>query len=490
MEGSDKPPPILAQIPQLESSSRPFLIVSIILAILAYIFGAYFIQIGEASDWNEIRCQPHIMPIASLYGYDTQENFNYCMNAQFADQAKQYMGPVYQLFGGFVGVLGTLVEVSQRVKLAFATMYGGVQTIMQEFTERLKMFFIRIEVMSQRMKMLMYRIYSVMFAVIFMATSGLTAVSNFGGTALFSVIDTFCFDPITPIYIERKGYKGIVSICNVQLGDVLEDGGKVTSLFSFLADGQAMVSLGDPRSGEKPVLVSTNHYVFYNDKWMRADEHPLAEPAGIWGGGKESPLICLNTTTNCIPIGGFLFRDYDETATAHAEAIRDVHSRLNGSAAGALCTEFGTGWTELLPSMSPLMKVRMANGNWRISVGVELGDALAAGTAAANTDASANIVVGKITHYIHQVCKLPFNGEYISAGTLLYERETSTWVRAGDIYRVYKLRFPLIFEGFITLPGSVIELEQGYIIRDYLEIATPETEGPYARALEAMNGVN
>jgi hypothetical protein len=469
---------------QLESSSKSFLIVTISLSIIAYIFGTYFIQLGEGSDWNEIRCQPHIMPIAGLYGYDVQENFNYCMNSQFNEQAKQYLGPVYQLFGGFVGVLGTLVEVSQKVKLAFATMFGGVKTIMQEFTERLKLFFIRIEVMSQRMKMLMYRVYSVMFAVIFMATSGLTAVSNFGGTVLFDVIDTFCFDPTTAIHIQRKGFEGVVSISNVQLGDVLGDGGKVTSVFSFLADGQAMVRLCDSRDCADGVLVSTNHYVQFNDKWIRSDEHPLADPAGRWAGGTAAPLICLNTTTNCIPINGFLFRDYDETAAAHYEAIRDIHEKLNGSQE-PFRTQFGAGWTELLPSVSPLTKVRGSSGSkaWRTAIGIDLGDTLAGGS-----DASANVVVGKISHFVHQVCKLPYNGNYVGAGTLIYERDSDCWARAGDIYPVYKLQFPLIFNSFITLPGSVIELEHDYLIRDYLEIASPDTEAPYARALAALNG--
>ena len=200
MEGSQSL--IAAKLSPIDSNIKPFLFITILLVIIAYIFGTYFIQLGEGSDWSKIRCQPHIMPIASLYGYDTAENFNYCMSASFNEQAKEHLGPVYQLFGGFVGVLGTLVETSQKVKLAFATMFGGVQTIMQEFTERLKLFFIRIEIMGQRMKMMMYRIYATMFAVIFMATSGLTAVKNFGGTVLFDVIDTFCFAPETEIYVE------------------------------------------------------------------------------------------------------------------------------------------------------------------------------------------------------------------------------------------------------------------------------------------------
>ena len=414
------------------------------------------------------------MPIASLYGYDTAENFNYCMNASFNSQAKEHLGPVYQLFGGFVGVLGTLVETSQKVKLAFATMFGGIQTIMQEFTERLKIFFIRIEVMAQRMKMMMYRIYASMFAVIFMATSGLTAVKNFGGTLLFDVIDTFCFAPETEIYVEGRG---VIEIRDVQLGDVLCNGESVLSVFRFLADGQAMVRFdGGSNSSSKPIIVSTNHYVAHDGRWIRADQHPAAEPVAPWAGGCARPLICLNTTSNCIPMGhGLVFRDYDETATAHADVMRDVHLRLNGGAsASSYKSRYGDTWTELYPSVDPTAIVKLWNGTRR-ACDVKLGSRAADGS----------IIVGRIRHQVREICALPY-GEYVGAGTLVYMEGTQEWLRAGNMWQVIKLAKPIVFESFITLPGSIIELTSGYKLRDYLEIPEQAMEERYAAALAEM----
>ena len=418
------------------------------------------------------------MPFASLYGHNTSDNFNYCMKSSFDIQAKEYLGPVYSTFGGFIGVLSVLVEMSKKVKLAFATMYGGVVTVMQEFTERIKQFFIRIEIMAQRMRMLMNRVYATMFAVIFMAMSGLTAVTNFGGTVLFDVIDTFCFDPDTLIYVKRPENSddsaSYVAIRDVQIGDVLADGSHVTSTFQFNADGQAMVELPGGVNGQ-PVLVSTNHYLLHDRTWIRSDAHPAALAAPKWHGGVQRPLICLNTSSNRIPIGRHIFRDYDETSLAHKKAIEAANIQLNGSSAADIKTAFGDKWTELYPSISPTTQVRLRNGSLRSASAVVLGDIMTTG----------DQVVGILQHLLTEICQLP-TGELVGAGTLIYNTHTNVWVRAGDIYAVHKSS-PIIYNSFITLPGSKIELASGVFLRDYLEIASKDTEGPYTAALAALS---
>jgi hypothetical protein len=53
------------------------------------------------------------------------------------------------------------------------------------------------------------------------------------------------------------------------------------------------------------------------------------------------------------------------------------------------------------------------------------------------------------------------------------------------MYTVHKIA-PTIFHSFITLPGSKIELASGVFLRDYLEIASRDTEAPYSAALATL----
>lgn len=454
--------------PEKTSSVKPVLILIVILGVLAYFLGEGFAFAGEKADWNEIRCQPHILPIASLYGYDTQENFNYCMTANFNSQVGGHLSPIYTMFGGFSAVLMNLVESAKRLKLGFATMYGGIQTILAEFQERLKMFFIQIRIGTQRMKMLMSRIYSTFYSIIFMSMSGLTALRNFTGTTLFSVIDTFCFSPDTRVTITGRG---TIQIWQVRVGDVFEDGPTVTATFQFLADGQEMCAL--PGDHEHPLIVSTNHYLAYNGTWIRAGDHPDAKPWGTWSGGQVCPIICLNTTDHTLPVGGYIFRDYDETDEPNYRFMASMHKALNANT--QFQTSYKHSWNELCPSVNGNTEVLMADGKYKRAREIQLGEWLPAGR-----------VIGRIRMRVRDYVPLP-SGEEVGAGTLVWDTKTAQWLRAGDLYKTTELRGGYqLYEGFVVLPGSKLCTRGGYYLRDYMEIGADSMEEEYSAALTAM----
>jgi hypothetical protein len=108
----------------------------------------------------------------------------------------------------------------------------------------------------------------------------------------------FCFDPYTLVSTRD----GLIPMCGVRAGMILADGQVVQSVLEFDGHATPMVTIGSIR-------VSGNHKIVLDGKWIRVEDHPLAEPA------ESCPrLFCLNTEKHTIPIGGFLFKDYEETS--------------------------------------------------------------------------------------------------------------------------------------------------------------------------------
>ena len=102
-----------------------------------------------------------------------------------------------------------------------------------------------------------------------------------------------------------------------------------------------------------------------------------------------------------------------------------------------------------------------------------------------------DVIAGRIQHIVTEICELPATGTHndqVAAGTLFFNSATNLWQRCGDLYPVRTVA-PTVFESFITLPGSRLELASGVFLRDYLEIASKDTEGPYAAALAALGAV-
>jgi len=314
------------------------------------------------------------------------------------------------------------------------------------------------------MKFLMGRVFAMMYGVIFMGMSGIKAGQNFSNTFLFQFLDTFCFDPDTPIEVVGKGS---IPIKDLRIGDILENGKeKVTATFKFVADGQPMVFF--PARNQNPgILVSTNHYLLHNGKWIKASEHPDALPANPWNGGKERPLICLNTNTHSFTLGGYKFKDYDESEEGDEEAMRKAEEILN-------CGKSTSKTTDSTMTFSPNTILKGKNGQLIPASQIVLGEELSHGT-----------VVGIVKKETVATCEI--DGVNMGLGTLVWLPSKNSWIRAGDLVVIEEnskiLQNPETYYSFVVSPSAIIETSSGLIVRDYVEVHSPDMESSYSEAL-------
>lgn len=428
--------------------------------LLLFILTSIWVGMMSAADveeikknWPKYRCRPSVMPFASLYGHPTAENFNFCLNNMFGTEMAQALGPVFQILGTIVTTLVTLVEVANSLRVQFATMMGGINGLFQNFADRFKQLMSTVQMSVYRIKLLMGRLYGTFFALIYMSIAGMTAMTNFTDSVLFDFLDTFCFDPDTPVEIVGKGS---IAVKDVVIGDVFErTGSRVTAAFQFAADGQAMVELPGG------ILVSTNHYVYSLGKWIHAGEHPHAVPKGPWTGGHERPLICFNTSDHQIPIGHFTFLDYDETEEGDQETMAWIETRLNGVPSNKERSYLYT--TCFHPSTYVVLK----DGSQKRLDQICLGDELSTGR-----------VVGVLQKETDAFCKLS-TGERVAPGSAVW-KETS-WVRAGDLIPPIRYESPQIYRNLVVLGTASLETASGVFLRDYVEVHSPDSEQFYAK---------
>jgi hypothetical protein len=435
-----------------------FIITLIFIGII--VGSSSLIDIEEVkSNWQKYRCRPDVMLMAKVYGHDANENLEYCLKNGFDNRAAKAMGPFYIFLAKFVSILVTLLDSINSIRMTFATIVGTATKIFSEFSMRIRSFLYRIQIVALRIKYLMGRIGATMTSLMFMGASGIKATQNFGNTFLFNFLDTFCFDPETPVSIVSKG---IIPIKDVKIGDVFTKGGDiVTSTFQFFADGQDMVKL----SGD--IIVSTNHYLLHKGKWIQARDHPEATPITPWSGGFEKPIICLNTNTHQFPVGTYTFRDYDETEEADYETMKNVlqslnnkHSEISNFVNYDTCCHKNT-------------LIKLYNNISIPAFSVSLGDKLSFGT-----------VVGLVKKEVSKVCE--YRNTILTPGTAVWHEGEHIWKRVSDLSAIEDLNHPEQFYSFIVSPSACIETHSGVIFRDYLEVHSPETEKVYTEKLKSQ----
>ena len=430
-----------------------FIVTVLVVAIIGFII-YYSDTIAEVKqNWAKYRCQPTIMPFAFLYGHDTGENFQYCMGNIFQGSAMEVAGPFVGILGSITQTVGSTMNATNSLRQSVSTMGGGINVIFQDFTDRIKNFFFQLRLSAIRMKNLLTRMYTILFSIMYMGLSGMTAASNFGNTVLFSFLDAFCFPPETEIDVKGKGK---IPLYKVKLGDLLADGSRVTAKFHFAGQGQQMVSLGK-------IQVSTNHYILFQGKWIKAIHHPDAIPIGPY---ERNSLLCLNTDTHQIPIGPYTFRDYDEGEEADHETMTFIEERLNGKRSDK--NSENSENSENSPILHPDTEISMEDGTVLKARDLQVGDRLSTGS--------------RISGIIHkdrrEVCSIN-ETTWIGSATLVWNKGTHQWTRAASIVTSHLLQVPVIGIGLIALTNSQIELANGIRVRDYMELCSPDSERFY-----------
>ncbi len=434
------------------------------LVLITFLFIGIYYVINSAVDvvdiqknWPKYRCSPSVMPFAGLYGHDAKENFHFCLRSIFESQVGETTGPFVTILGGTLGTLMTFLNNLNSLRIMLATLVGGVSKVFQEFSDRLKLVMSQIRITGLRMQTLMQRVFATFFAVIYMGLSVITTGQNFGNSFIFRFLDTFCFDPETPISIEGKG---TIAIKDVAVGDTILNGPVVTSTYRFKADGQPMVRLGS-------VIVSTNHYVQHDGKWIESRDHPDAQPIAPWSGGDDNPLICLDTETHQIPLGGYIFSDWDETAESDVSTMQTAEVSLNGKASN----DFILYRWPFQPAVHPNTVIRMADGSYKSADLLQVGDKVSTGE-----------ITGVGYRHCRQMCTTD-SGLCITPSTLLW---TGTqWKRAGFLYEPVEVyQSPIQMRTLIVRGEAAVETASGEYIRDMLEVWSPDMELPTKHALQ------
>ncbi len=430
-----------------------FFIILLFILIIVLIIGinTVFDIDNVSKDWANQRCNPMIMPFASIFGYNTKENFEFCMGKVFNVHSLPFIGSITMMFSKFTDLLQSIFNSLNSLRNVIASLGGGINIVFQEFTERISTFFFKLRLSAIHIKSLFMRMYAILFSVMYMGMSGITGMTSFTNTFLFSFLDTFCFPGETQIITKNKGK---VPIKDVQIGDVLlPSNSTVTATFKFYSRGQPMVKLG-------PVTVSTNHYVMYNGYPIKAGDHPNAINIGIWD--SDELLYCLNTDNHIIPVEYLSFLDYDETYDADKDTMNFINKRLNG-----INNEINYPFKEYGFALDENTKIKTVDGIL-LAKDIKINQKLSTGS----------YVTGIIRKQVNEICN--YNGINITPSTLYWNN--NKWSRFGEQFKFKNESCELL--SFVVVPNSQIELDNGTIVRDYMELCSPDSEIHYSKQLE------
>lgn len=133
-----------------------------------------------AENWPRYRCNPSIMPFASFFGKNASENFNFCMDSIFRGKAATVFAPIYTVLGGFVTILTTISSAMNSIRYSMDMLTTGLNNFASSVRNRIQATLLQVRMTFMRLQLLMGRVFSVMYSVVWMGTSAITSGLNLG----------------------------------------------------------------------------------------------------------------------------------------------------------------------------------------------------------------------------------------------------------------------------------------------------------------------
>jgi hypothetical protein len=436
----------------------------LIVEFVILVFGTTVAQIGN--DWPRYRCKPYIMPLASLFGHDSAENFQFCMKESYTSESSQSFAPLYAILSQFTGTVGIMVDTANGMRQLLGNFMTTTKTFVWNVKAKIDALLFQLRLSFLKMQTLMNRVYGTMYSIVWMGTSALTAGTNLSENDLVKFLFEFCFHPDTIIRMADGVDK---RIADIRVGDTVTDGlfpRRVISTFRFNGFRTPMVRIGRD-------ILSAKHLVRYpNATWGPAEGYPDAIPVPV-----IPELVCLNVEGHrFVTAAGLLVADYDESESPNTVLAAQLAAQgaLNGGASattsGRSCVPRDPLVANYALGVDPTTKVELEDSTWIPMSEVEVGERLYGGLE----------VVGVVEEETEHVCSV--EGIHMTPAQLVWYTKTSGWNRAIHLNGDSTTSEPQTFRQVITATVGPIHVRKDgkdLWIRDYREAPLPEMEDAY-----------
>ena len=305
-------------------------LIKIILVLLFFMF-LYMIIFMLVSlknikeNWPLYRCNPMIMPFASVFGQDSKTNFTYCIqNIQtnfmttLLQPLSYNLGVITEIAGSLTSSISSTRNFLSNFRTNLASAFGGIYSIFLNVV-------VEIQRMAIAIKDTMGKFVGILATLLYTLKGTVTTIESLWNGPPGTMVQALCFHPDTLLRLKNGE---IYKMKNVPLLSELENGSIVKAILTISncdIDGNITESLYNLGKGvdNTDILSTKSHLVF--DKKTNSFVKVKDYLDSICGRGEESKanglgetniktktLSCLITSDHTIKIGQHLFHDWED----------------------------------------------------------------------------------------------------------------------------------------------------------------------------------
>jgi hypothetical protein len=311
----------------MDISDLTLSIIVVIIFILLYIFNILVVGIQRIKDnWPLYRCQPLVMPFASIFGHDTGKNFAYCIQTMQKGFMDDLLKPVNfnisalgDITSGLTKNLNDTRDFTKYFRFSVADAFGNIFATV---------FNIMIEVQRTviNMKDMVGKLIGIMTTTFYMMNGSIMTMRSAWEGPPGALVRALCFHPLTKLKLQSGE---MVAMKDIQLNSILDNGTRVCAVMqiSNLDENGAYVekmykvkrTINAKKDIGEDILVSGSHLIYNPDckEFVHVNDLPSATLAEV----DCAVLSCLITSDHTIPIGEWIFHDWEDNNGSESKSI-------------------------------------------------------------------------------------------------------------------------------------------------------------------------
>ena len=316
----------------MKTSDLTLSIIIVFIFIFLYIFNLVVVGMQRIKDnWPVYRCQPLVMPFASFFGHDTGKNYAYCIQSMqkgFMDDLLKPLNFNVNILGDITSELtGTFNNFREFTKYFRFSMMDAFSNIFAT------LFNLMIEVQRTviNIKDMVGKVIGIMTTTLYVLDGSVMTMSSAWSGPPGQLVRALCFHPETKLDL-KNGNK--VSMKDVELNSILKNGTRVLSVMklSNLDENGTIIEKmyrvkrniknnndNDNDNDDDYILVSGSHLIYNPDskQFVQVKDLPNSEISQV----DCDVLSCLITSNHTIPIGDWIFHDWEDNNGSQSKSI-------------------------------------------------------------------------------------------------------------------------------------------------------------------------
>lgn len=289
----------------------------LLIFILLYIFNILVVGIKQIQEhWPIYKCNPLLMPFASVFGYNPITNFTSCVQNIFTSYIGYVLQPIHYLINIFATIGDDLITGLNYVRAFFDSIRNKIITIVKSIFSIFLNILIEFQSITIGIKSLFSKLIGVVGTLMFTVSGAIMTANSIWAGPPGEMIRFLCFDPETKI---RLADDSLVAMKDVPLNAVLKTGTIVGAVMHISnvdsSTGKQVEKMYRVKGGENDadIIVSGSHLVYDPslEKFVHVEDLGNENSVEITDLPYKT-LTCLITSDHTIPIGKWMFHDWED----------------------------------------------------------------------------------------------------------------------------------------------------------------------------------